>query len=401
MKRRSYMVVAGEASGDAVAAELVMALRELHLNRKRQQTMDFQPLHGDLEPVFFGAGGPALAKAGVELNLELTSHAVVGLSDVARKVFDFRRMLRDLADLAVARQPDAVICVDFSGFNRRLAQRIRKRAREADWFHNWHPLLVQYVSPQVWASRAGRAYSMTRAYDLLLTIFPFEKTWYAKRVPEFRVEYVGHPMIDRHGPVIVEPAKPVSSPPVVALLPGSRRSELARHLPVMYGAFELIKKHKADVKGIMVLPNESLFSIASSQGVAQGIEMRVGGLSNVLRIADLAIASTGTVTMECALFGVPTVALYKTSWITYQVGKRIVKVPYLAMPNILAGEEVFPEHIQEGATSENLAYSAIPLLEDAVRRARVKTTLASVIASLGPPGASERAAMAINRAMQH
>lgn len=401
MKRRSYMVVAGEASGDALAAELVVALRQAALERKRERTSDLQPLRGDLEPVFFGAGGQAMANAGVKLHLDLTAHAVVGLSEVLRKILHFRKLLKSLVELAMARQPDAIICVDFSGFNRRLAHAVRRRLSGRDWFHNWRPRIIQYVSPQVWASREGRAYSMAEDYDLLLTIFPFEKDWYAQRVPKFRVEFVGHPMIDRHGAVKIDTEKSVSTVPLVALLPGSRLSELNRHLPVIVGAFEQIRRRRPETKGLMALPNEKLATDASSRGLPEGIEVRVGGLSNLLERADLAIASTGTVTMECALFGVPTVALYKTSWTTYEVGKRIVKVPYLAMPNILAGEVVFPEYIQDDATSENLARSAIELLEDSARRKQVKTTLSSIVAKLGPPGASSRAAVAISRLFEH
>ena len=141
-----------------------------------------------------------MAAAGVDLAFDMTAHSVVGLSEVLKNYFKFRRLFHQLFQLALERQPDAIICVDFSGFNRRFAHAIRQYTRaHADWFHDWNPKLIQYVSPQVWASREGRAYQMARDYDLVLSIFPFEKDWYAKRVPQLPVEFVGHPIVDRYG----------------------------------------------------------------------------------------------------------------------------------------------------------------------------------------------------------
>ena len=199
MKPHSFMVIAGEASGDVLAAELVHALRQELSERPASSTTDFQPLYVNLEPRLFGAGGPRLAAAGVEMALDLAAHSVVGLSDVLKHYLKFRRFFWQLFRLALLRQPEAIICVDFSEFNRRLAHAIRRYTRRhRGWFHDWEPKLIQFVSPQVWASRAGRAYQMAADYDLLLSIFPFEKAWYAKRVPKLRVEFVGHPLVDRH-----------------------------------------------------------------------------------------------------------------------------------------------------------------------------------------------------------
>ena len=179
------------------------------------------------------------------------------------------------------------------------------------------------------------------------------------------------------------------------LLPGSRASELARHLPVMLAALDLIRAKVSNLHSRMVLPNENLLKQAKALGLPSHLEVQAGGLRESLVEADVAIASTGTVTTECAYFGVPTVALYKTSWSTYQVARRIVKVKFIAMPNLLANEEVFPEFIQSAATADNLTRATIELLRDASRRARVKTRLTEIIASLGKPGAARRAAKAI------
>jgi lipid-A-disaccharide synthase len=250
---------------------------------------------------------------------------------------------------------------------------------------------------------------LARDCDLLLSIIPFEKQWYARRTPKLRVEFVGHPSMDRHATVgtrstaslniLDGPAggfrDAVERVPTILLLPGSRVGELTRHLPVMLAALTTLRANIPGLGARMVLPNETLFQQAKSFGLPENLDVQAGGLPEALKGADVAIASTGTVMLECAFFGVPTVALYKASWTTYQVGKRIIKVKYLAMPNLLANEEVFPEFIQDAATSKNIARAALDLLRDNARRTRIKTRLAEIVATLGGPGASRRAAEAI------
>ena len=383
------MLIAGEASGDLLAAELVAALREPSAIR-----------HSPSSPVFFGAGGAKMAAAGVELAFDLTQHSVIGISDVLKNYFKFRRLFNQLLALAIERQPDVVIGIDFGGFNLRFGHAIKKYVRENP-FSKWDPKIVQFVSPQVWASRPGRADKLARDYDLLLSIFPFEKAWYAKRAPKLRVEFVGHPMIGRFKNddlrltrASAGGASIVNRQSQILLLPGSRKGELQRHLPVMLAAVKLIQEKLPTAKAKMVLPNPALVSLAKSLG-ATNLEIQIGELPWALAETEVALASTGTVTMECAFFGVPTVTLYKTSWLTYQIAKRIVTVKSLTMPNLLAGETVYPEFIQNAATPENLAHAALELLQAEARRTQIKAQLAQIIASLGEPGAAGRAATAI------
>jgi len=248
---------------------------------------------------------------------------------------------------------------------------------------------------------------MAEDFDLLLSIFPFEMAWYAKRVPKLRVEFVGHPMADRFTIYDLrftsgqaKDASIVNRQSQILLLPGSRPDELRRHLPIMLRALKQIQASQAGIHARLVLPNESLMRQAKTLGAPADMELQVGGLAEALAQADVAIASAGTVTLECAYFGVPTVTLYKTSWSTYQIAKRIVTVKWLTMPNLLANEEVFPEFIQHRATPENIARAALELLRDETRRQTVKTKLAKVVASLGGPGATVRAAAAIVRLLQ-
>jgi len=374
MKPKTFMIIAGEASGDLLAAELVSALR------------------GELpDSRVFGAGGAKMSAAGVELAFDLTQHSVIGISDVLKKFFTFRRLFNQLLALAIERKPDMVIGVDYGGFNLRFGQAVKRYVRDNP-FSKWSPKIVQFVSPQVWASRPGRADKLARDYDLLLSIFPFEKEWYARRVPQLRVEFVGHPMVERMLKSELR-SQNKHSVPMVLLLPGSRRSELQRHLPVMLATLKTIQEKLPSAKAKMVLPNPSLVQLAKSLGA--DVEIQIGELPWALAESDVAIASTGTVTMECAFFGVPTVTLYKTSWLTYQIARRIITVKSLTMPNLLAGETVYPEFVQHDATPENLSRAALELLQDEERRVTIKAQLAKIIASLGEPGAAGRAAEAV------
>jgi len=392
MKPKTFMLIAGEASGDLLAAELVAALRA--------QSPD---------ATFFGAGGPKMSAAGMELAFDLTQNAVTGITDILKNVFKFRRLFNQLLALAIERKPDVIIGVDYGGFNLRFGHAVKEHFRNHPGA--WNPKIVQFVSPQVWGSRPWRANKLAADYDLLLSIFPFEKDWYAKRVPQLRVVFVGHPMVNRFamedGSRKMEVG--VKNPPIVLLLPGSRRGELQKHLPPMLGALKLIQEKLPAAKAKMVLPDESLAktvslelkfakkieSLFGLQEIFPNLEIQIGNLPKALAEADVAIASTGTVTMECAFFGLPTVTLYILSWLNYQIGIRILTSKWLTMPNILADEVVYPEFLQYDATPENLSRAALELLQDESRRTKIKSQLAGIVASLGEPGAANRAATAV------
>jgi lipid-A-disaccharide synthase len=398
---KTFMLVAGEPSGDLLASELVLALRERLPDAK-----------------FLGAGGAKMAAAGVELAFDLTQHAVVGITDVLQNYFKFRALFNRLLALAIERKPDVVIGVDYGGFNLRFGHAVKEYVRTHP-DATWNPKIVQFVSPQVWASRPGRAKLLEADYDLLLSIFPFEKAWYAERVPRLKVDFVGHPMLDRGD----KPAQAMRKPdagPTVLLLPGSRKSELEQHLPVLIGAAELIQQDQPNCQFQIVLPNEKLLTelrwqFAERTGVIYrlndaptpgqvdylaakaGLKLKtqIGNLPEALAHADVAIASTGTVTMECAYFGVPTVTLYKKALLGLALAWGIITVKSLTMPNLLADEEVYPEFIQETATPEKISQAALEFLQNEYLCKKIRARLATVISSLGEPGATRRAAAAI------
>ena len=305
------MLIAGEASGDLLAAELVKAMKQ----SPETQAMPFPP-------EFFGAGGPKMAEAGVQLAVEMTQHSVIGLFDALKKYRQFKRIFDQLFLLALEREPDVVICVDFSGFNHRFARAIKHYVRaHTGPFLNWNPKIVQYVSPQVWASRPGRAYQLAGDVDLLLSIFPFEKDWYAARVPRLRVEFVGHPMIGRFmiGDLRftsgqARDASIAKHQSQILLLPGSRVAELRRHLPLLAATGRTILETKPETRFKMVLPSEELKRQADGpSALLPNLEIQIGGLAAALAATDLAITKSGTITLECAYFGVPAVVFYKTA----------------------------------------------------------------------------------------
>ncbi len=377
------MLIAGEASGDMLAAELVEEIK----TQTRQLPWPIE---------FFGAGGPRMKSAGVELRFDMTEHAVIGLWEAVMQYGKFRRLFNDLLTETIRRQPDIIICVDFGGFNRRFAKAVREHRRYRNSpLAGWNPRIVQYVSPQVWASRPGRARLMAKDLDLLLCLLPFEKNWWAKHVPGFPVEFVGHPTVGRRPVRNGECGVRNGSRPLVALLPGSRKGELKSHLPVVVATAKRIRQ-SMEVEFAMILPNESAAEFAMPYvREIPDCRVSVGNQAEVLSQSTVALSKTGTITLELAVAGVPSIAFYKTSWLTYQVGRRLVSVPYLSMPNLLANEPVFPEFVQDDASPENLASAILDLLNDEDKRTATKVRLAEIVSQLGPPGAPERAAQAI------
>ncbi len=365
------LMVAGEPSGDAHGAELIQAIKERNPKVR-----------------IIGVGGPRMASAGQEQLLDLSAHAVVGLVEVIKKYFMFSKFRDQILDLARRERPDAVVLIDCSGFNLRLTPALRRDLPGTR--------IVYYISPQVWASRAGRVKAMKRDIDLMLAILPFEKAWYAKAAPGFNVQWVGHPVLDRISKVeVVGP-----NPNFVALLPGSRRTEVEKHLPVLWEAALLMGRNQPGLKFILLSPNESIqkYSLEMLSRLPAPnftFEYNVGYAISHLSRCALAIVASGTASLECALVGIPQVVIYRVHPLTYAVGKRVVKVKFLSMVNVLAGEKVVPEFLQDELTPGAVAQDALDLLNNPQRRDTMKRRVGQVVATLGEPGASKRAADAI------
>jgi lipid-A-disaccharide synthase len=349
------MFIAGEASGDAHAAAVIARLRE--------QAPDV---------AVFGAGGPKMQAAGMELVVDLAAHAVVGLVEVLKHYGTFKKIFDQLVAEVERRRPDVVVLVDYPGFNLRFAKQMKKRGIK----------VIYYISPQLWAWHASRAKQIERDVALLMCIFPFEKGWYAQHAPSLRVEFVGHPFAEKLAGEDVSVAREADT---LLLLPGSRVREITKIFPVMA---QVVDRLDARYKVVAVAPNEKLAAMIRHPRV----KVEIGNAREWMQRATVSITASGTATMECAFYGCPMLVVYVVNWLTYLIGRALVQVNWLGMPNVIAGREIVPEFIQGDAQPDRMAQVVTELLEDKAKRERVQTDMAAVVESLGGPGASDRAA---------
>ncbi|MDR1191528.1 MAG: lipid-A-disaccharide synthase [Verrucomicrobiales bacterium] len=376
MKAPIFYLVAGEASGDRHAAELLRELKRAYPDGE-----------------FLGVGGPQLKAAGQRQLFDLAKHAVVGLTDVLLNIRKFREFFqRVLADLR-AQQPDALILVDFPGFNLRLAEQARKLLPGAK--------IIYYIAPQVWAWKAGRAAKMRRLLDLLLVIFPFEKDWFAARAPGLNTAWVGHPALDRWQKLQTVPVEWTGRKKVV-LMPGSRRKEITAHLPVLLDTCRLLAQMVPDVK-FLLLVNDSggrrlVEGIIAKNG-ADWLNMEIyeGYQLTHLSQADLALVASGTATLECALANLPMLVLYRVNPLTFFIGRRLVKLGAISIVNLIAGRKIVPEFLQGNANADTLSQAAWLLLANRELAEKMKAGLREVVHQLGEPGANRRAVAEIQK----
>lgn len=369
MPKKIYFI-AGEASGDARGAELIRALRA-----------------GAPELEFFGAGGREMrALAGGDF-FDWADEAVVGLWDVLKKYGYFKAQFdRMLAEIG-ALQPDALVLIDYPGFNLRFAKAVRARFPRIK--------IIYYISPQVWAWNRGRIPKMAQFLDLMLCIFPFEKALY--EASGLRTIFVGHPMLDSLA------AKKTGTPreaALVGLFPGSRTKEVRKNFPTMVAAATLIRAESSGVRFEASAASPALAEMMREELRRQGHDesfctIRVRDSHGLMQRATAGMVCSGTATLEAAYFGLPLIILYKVAWLTWVIGKRLVQVPYLGMPNVLAGREIAREFLQEDCQPGNLSQEILRLLRDPAARAVQQHELATVIAGLGEGGAGPRAAEAI------
>ena len=362
----------GEASGDLYAGALVAALR------RREPDIDV-----------FGLGGERFRAAGGRLIADFHGLSVTGLNEALGVIPRSFATMRQLVAAAKQEKPHALVVIDYPDFNFRLLWRIKKLGIP----------VIYYVSPQLWAWRAGRIRLMKRAVDRVLPIFPFEAGLYQRE--KIDVRFVGHPLIDLAQPqhdresflrkVNLDPAKPV-----LALLPGSRANELERLAEVIAKAIPAIARQVPDVQFVIArAPNldGALFDPFGISSVA--LRIVEGQTDDVLNASDAVITASGTATVQTALYAKPMVVVYKLSPMTYRLGKRMALVDTYAMVNLIAGERVVVELIQDACTPEAVAEEAIRLLIDRAYRAQMTMALHEVRRRLGGPGASDRAAAAV------
>lgn len=372
------LISAGEASGDLYASGLAEALR-----RERDIGREIE---------FFGCAGPRMRAAGVEPVVRSESLAVVGLVEVLTHIpriyGEYRRLVRACAE----RRPDLAILTDSPDFHFRVAKRLKKMGVRVVWL----------VAPQVWAWRGHRIRVMRRTIDRLLCIFPFETAFFTARAVPTR--YIGHPLtrLVRPSANAAELRRRFAIPEdarLIALLPGSREGEIARHAPILCEAFERIcddqKAAGRNARGILALP-AGIGSKFRERFSNPSIQVQEGQTQDVLACSDVVLAASGTVTIEACLLGAPMVTCYRVNGLSWILGRFLVHVPFYSMVNLVAGRKIVPELIQGDMTPQQLAREACRLLNDGDARRRMREHLAEVAARLsGPEDPMEAAASAV------
>jgi lipid-A-disaccharide synthase len=366
----NLLISAGEASGDLHAARLLRAIRA-----KRPDV------------TAFGMGAARLEGAGLERLVRSEDLSVVGISEVVEKLPALFRALRTLRAEARRRRPDAAVLVDFPDFHGLLSRRLRR---------DGIPLLY-YVSPQVWAWRRWRARTIARRARRIITLFPFEADIY--RALGADAVCAGHPLVEDVRDGLAAPSPLPKGPRRrLVLLPGSRSAEIERHWSSMREAAARLAP-RLDLE-VVAIRAPALPETAFSGAAAQGIRVLPGPLHPILAAADLAFVASGTATLEAALCGTPMVVLYRTSAFSHAIARSLVTLRWISLVNIIAGQEVVPELLQERLTPENLERAGAEILESPARALVMREALARVAAALGPPGASERAAGYVLEALE-
>ena len=375
---RELMIVTGEPSGDAHGAALVNELR----------AASTEPLK------IFGATGPLLRGSGVDSTINSDDLAIMGILEVGRVFPKFWRAYQALKQAAIERMPDAVILVDWPEFNFRLARSLHRRGLK----------IIYYISPQLWAWRSYRLRTIKRDVDLLLAILPFEEEWYATRGVD-HVEFVGHPLagevrakVDRAA--FCRDFKLDPRLPIISLLPGSRRKELERILPPMLEAAALISARRPEIQFVVVVaPSRTSDEVRDIVRAQRATPLPLPSCLHIvsdlsreaLGASDVAAIASGTATLEGAILGTPMVIVYKESSINWHTLGRLITTEHFGLVNLIAGEEVATELMQDDLTGERLANELLLLLEPERNRV-ARERLQEVADQLGEGGASHRAA---------
>jgi lipid-A-disaccharide synthase len=377
------LLSAGEASGDMYAARLATAL-------KSRANVDL-----------FGMGGPRMREAGVDTIVDYSEVSVVGITEVVKHLPQLRAAMSKLVIAAQKRNAPYAILTDFPGFHLRLARKLLPLATRN----------IYYICPQFWAWRPWRANLVRRRFVKALCIFPFEEKFY--RDAGVNVEFIGHPLVGnvratqtRAEFCATHSLDPLA--PIVTILPGSRRGEIAYHIPILAAALTQIRTAIPNLQTVIAIAphvDHSMIeqSFATSAAAASQKNARTlfveSSTYNAIHAADLALISSGTATVETALLQKPMIVFYKLSPLTATLAKPLVRTKFFSMVNLIVGRAVVPELIQDDFTPERLAAEAVPLLsasnESKEKLAKMRENLAEVTQLLGPPGAVDRAADAI------
>ncbi len=362
--------MAGEASADLHGSNLVKAMKKLNP-----------------QVLFKGIGGQKMRQAGVEILIPSSEMAVVGLTEVFSRLRTIFNASRKLKSLLKDGRPHLLILIDYPDFNIHIAKTANR----------FQIPVLYYISPQVWAWRGGRVRKIARRIDRMAVILPFEEAFYREYGTE--VDYVGHPVLDEC-PVIVDEREGAADwkvnggHPVVGLLPGSRREEIKNLLPFMLKSAEIIAQRYNGARFLLplapTLEAEYIQTFIDNSKVA--VEVIKDDIYKALSRCQAALVTSGTATLETAIMGIPMVVVYKGSPVSYWIARQLVNVPFISLVNLVAGQEVVKELIQNDVTAERLAHEALIILEDKEARKNMIEKMIHLRKNLGRGGASERVA---------
>ncbi len=376
MKKRIF-ISAGEASGDLHAAGLADEL--IRLNPACE---------------FYGLGGDNLKTLGADIRFHVSDLSTMGFAEVIKKLPFFKNVFRTISKSLAGNPPDAAILIDYPGMNFKFAQRL----------YELQIPFVYYILPQVWAWHTGRIKKMKSWNAKFISILPFEPEFFAKH--GLQVEYFGHPLIDKAKPDLNreefrESNEIASDEQLIAVLPGSRKQEIERILPVMLDGLELAMIRGLKLSIVIRPSDESQNQLIDRIARCSSIDLMTfnGNIYNLLSAADLTLVASGTATVETAICKSPAIVIYKTSPLTYLIAKRLIKVPNIAMANLIAGETVYPELIQSEANARRLSDTIRQVLSDynLIEQMRTKITVVSEL--LGEGGAYVKAAEYVKTAI--
>ena len=369
---KKLFIIAGEPSADLHGSNLIKAI-----------------LLKSPDTKFIGMGGELMKAAGAEIYYDIEKISVIGFVEVIKKLPLYKKIFKGLAARLDSEKPDAVILIDYPGFNLSFAKEAKKR----------NIPVIYYISPQVWAWNKGRIKTIKKLVDKMLVLFDFEKELYKKYGID--AVFVGHPLIEtvNVGAIHELPLRLGLNPhkKTIALLPGSRHAEVKKLLPVMLKSAELIAEKQKDVQFILI--KSPIIDRAIYEKIFKDTPLWIKIIDDnrydAIACADLALVASGTATLETAILSVPMALVYKVNFLTWLIARALIKIPYIGLVNVVAKEKIIPEFIQFGARPEKIANECINILQSPARISKIKLDLARVKSSLGPSGASANAAQEI------
>jgi len=384
MKKDGFniMIIAGEVSGDFHGARLIAEIK------KRGVSVNF-----------FGVGGDMMRKEGVELAHDLRDLAVLGAVEIIKHYPQIKKIFYEMLALAIERKPDAVILIDYPGFNIRFARQLKK--------HNIP--VIYYISPQIWAWGQHRKKIIAGCVDKMLTFFEFEKKFYSDT--SLDVDFVGHPLIDTlkidvSRDEFIKNNNLSPDKPIIGILPGSRKNEILKLLPIMLESAKIIGENNRDVQFILPegesVPKDIFRNIVAQSDIIGKIGIRVidKQVHDTMAHSDIVLVASGTATLETACFETPMVIIYKVSFITSILARIVIKIPYIGLVNVVAGKKIVPEFLQYDAKPEKIAEYVLDLIGKKDKLEKIKTDLSEVRRKLGKPGAVARAAESVMRFLE-